>query len=157
MKELSTEQAFSKAAACCSRAECCISDIRKKLERWGIDRDRQEEVVNRLIDERFIDEQRYCHCFVRDKFRYNQWGRTKIAQALRLKGVPEHCAREALADIGEEEYRTVLGQLLRAKDRSLKATSDYERQGKLIRFALGRGFEPGIIKSCLHAEDEDWT
>lgn len=157
MKELTAQEAFNKAAACCSRAECCTADISKKLERWGLDADAREEVIGRLVGERFIDERRYCHSFVRDKFRYNQWGRTKIAQALRLKGVPEDCAREALEGIEEEEYRATLGKLLQAKSRGLKAASDYERRGKLIRFALGRGFEMETIKHCLHADDEDFA
>ena len=157
MKELTAQEAFNKAAACCSRAECCTADISKKLERWGLDADAREEVIGRLVGERFIDERRYCHSFVRDKFRHNQWGRTKIVQALRLKGVPEPCAREALEEIEEGEYRATLDKLLQAKSRGLKAASDYERRGKLIRFALGRGFEMETIKHCLHADDEDFA
>jgi RecX family. len=85
MKELTTQEAFNKAAACCSGAEYCLSDIQKKLDKWGLGAAQQKEVLTRLQAEKFIDEARFSRCFVRDKFRYNQWGRIKIMQALRLK------------------------------------------------------------------------
>lgn len=71
MKELTTQEAFNKAAACCSGAEYCLSDIQKKLDKWGLGAAQQEEVLTRLQAEKFIDEARFCRCFVRDKFRYN--------------------------------------------------------------------------------------
>lgn len=106
---------------------------------------------------KFIDETRFSRCFVRDKFRYNQWGRIKIMQALRLKNIPDTYCREALAEIEEEEYLCVLRKLLQSKSRSVKAVSDYERNGKLIRFGLSRGFEMNAITRCLHVEEEDFT
>ena len=157
MKELTTQEAFNKAAACCSGAEYCLSDIQKKLDKWGLGAAQQEEVLTRLQAEKFIDEARFCRCFVRDKFRYNQWGRIKIMQALRLKNIPDTCCREALAEIEEEEYLCVLRKLLQSKARSVKAASDYEHNGKLIRFGLSRGFEMNAITRCLHVEEEDFT
>ena len=91
------------------------------------------------------------------QFRYNQWGRIKIMQALRLKNIPDTCCREALAEIEEEEYLCVLRKLLQSKARSVKAASDYERNGKLIRFGLSRGFEMNAITRSLHVEEEDFT
>lgn len=157
MKELTTKEALNKAAACCSGAEYCVSDIRKKLEKWGVGKEEQEEILARLQSERFIDESRFCRSFVRDKFRYNRWGRIRIMQALRLKGIPEELCREALGEIDEEEYARCLRALLQGKARGLKASSDYERNGKLIRFAMGRGFEMDAIKRCLHVDEDDFA
>ena len=157
MKELTTQEAFNKAAACCSGAEYCLSDIQKKLDKWGVGAAQQEEVLARLQTEKFIDEARFSRCFVRDKFRYNQWGRIKIMQALRLKNIPDGCCQEALEEIEEEEYQCVLRKLLQSKSRSVKAASDYERNGKLIRFGLSRGFEMNAITRCLHVEEEYFT
>ena len=78
-------------------------------------------------------------------------------QALRLKNIPDTCCREALAEIEEEEYLGVLRKLLQSKARSVKAASDYERNGKLIRFGLSRGFEMNAITRSLHVEEEDFT
>ncbi|MCD8318009.1 MAG: RecX family transcriptional regulator [Paraprevotella sp.] len=156
MKEITVQEAFNKAAAYCSGAEYCTSDIRKKLERWGMDAPQQDDILNRLQQERFINEDRFCRCFVRDKFRYNQWGRIKIAQALRQKGLADSCARAALAELDEKEYTDTLRKLLQAKARTLRASSDYERNGKLVRFGLGRGFEMPLIMKCLHVDEEDF-
>ncbi len=157
MKELTAQEAFDKAAACCSGAEHCLSDIRKKLDKWNLGKERQEEVLARLQAEKFIDEARFSRCFVRDKFRCNRWGRVKIMQALRLKNIPDACCREALAEIEEEEYLRTLRKVLQVKARGLKAGSDHERNGKLIRFALGRGFEMDVITRCLYVEEEDFA
>ena len=160
MKELTTQEAFNKAAACCSGAEYCLSDIQKKLDKWGLGAAQQKEVLTRLQAEKFIDEARFSRCFVRDKFRYNQWGRIKIMQAFRLKNIPDTCCREALTEIEEEEYLCVLRKLLQSKARSVKAASDYERNGKLIRFGLSRGFEMNAItrlkKTTSPAYFGDW-
>ena len=156
MKELTPQEAFNKAAACCSRTEYCAYDIRQKLSRWGLPPDTQENVLQRLISEKFIDEARYCRCFVRDKFRYNRWGRIKIIQALRQKDIPEASYLEALDEIEEKEYLQTLQQLLQQKALSVKASSDYERNGKLMRFAISRGFESHFVTRCLHV-DEDFT
>ncbi len=157
MKELTIQEAFLKAAACCSGTEYCTSDIRKKLERWGIKEAQQKEILTRLHTERFIDECRYSKCFVRDKFKNNQWGRIKIVQALRFKEIPDTYFQEALGEIDDEEYLRVLHNLLKNKARSIKASSEYERNGKLIRFGLSRGFEMNVITRCLHVENEDFT
>lgn len=157
MKELTLQEAFNKAAACCSRMECCPADIQKKLERWGLDAEARKETIDRLYAERFIDEERYSRSFAHDKLRYNQWGRIKIAQSLRLKGIPETACRAALDALDEQEYNECLRKLLRNKSRQIKAESEYERNGKLIRFALSHGFEMSLITRCLHVEEKDYT
>ena len=156
MNATDAEEAFRKAAACCAAAEQGGADIRKKLEKWGLDADSREAVVRRLEEENFIDEARYARCFVRDKFRYNHWGRVKIAQALRLKGIAPAAIGDALGEIDGEDYARTLRQLLQAKAHSLKTASGYERNGKLARFALGRGFEMELIMRNLHV-DEDFA
>jgi regulatory protein len=119
------------------------------LQEWGLPLEREEAVLQYLQTEKFIDEQRYSIAFVRDKYRFNSWGRAKIAQALKLKRIPSVCISKALEEIDDEEYMASLLDQLERKDRSVKARNDYERNGKLIRFAMGRGYEMGDILSCL--------
>ena len=154
MKEITPEEAFQKAAACCAASEQCVADIRKKLERWGLDATRRQAVIVRLEEEKFVNEARYARSFVRDKFRYNGWGRIKIAQALRQKGIPAAYIEDAMGEIEDEEYARILQKLLQAKDRGLKAGTDYERNGKLVRFAVSRGFEMPLIMRMLHVEED---
>lgn len=145
--------AFSQLAARCSTAELCIADIRSKLERMELTDEERDAIVQRLLDEHFIDEGRYARAFVSDKFRFARWGRIKIRQALRLKGIAAADINEALQTIDDDAYRQTLIELLAAKRRTLKASSPYEANGKLIRFAAGRGFEPSLICQFIDADD----
>ena len=148
-KECSAEEARVKAEAYCSVSEHCTADVLRKLQSWGASEEDWEGIVRHLEEERYLDEGRYALAFVRDKYRFNQWGRVKIIQALRMKQVSSACIAEAMGGIDEEEYLSVLTRLLKRKQRSVKAASDYERNGKLIRFAAGHGYELGEILQCM--------
>jgi regulatory protein len=148
-KELSAEEARLKAEAYCSLSEHCKSEVLGKLQQWGAPEETWEAILNHLEKERYVDESRYATFFVRDKYRFNQWGRIKIAQALRMKHIPSACIDEAMEEIDEQEYLNILTSLLKKKVRSIKASNDYERNGKLVRFAAGHGYEIGDILLCM--------
>lgn len=148
-KECTEEEGRVKAEAYCSVAERCVDDVLRKLEQWGVLSDAHEAIVAHLIKERYIDQCRFAVAFVRDKYRFNQWGRIKIAQALRMKHVASDAISEALDEIDEEEYEDILTSLLQKKSRSVKANSEYERNGKLIRFAVSHGYDMGEIFRCM--------
>lgn len=148
-KELSAEEARLKAEAYCSLSEHCKSEVIGKLQQWGAPEETWEAILNHLEKERYVDESRYATFFVRDKYRFNQWGRVKIAQALRMKHIPSACIDEAMEEIDEQEYLNILTSLLKKKVRSIKASNDYERNGKLVRFAAGHGYEIGDILLCM--------
>lgn len=148
-KEYSESEARVKAEAYCSLAEHCRAEVMAKLSQWGMSPEITEKIVGYLEKERFVDELRYAKAFVRDKYRFNQWGRIKIVQALRFKQITSADITKALEEIDEEEYLAVLGSLLQKKQRTVKASNDYERKGKLIRFAASRGYEMEEILFCL--------
>jgi regulatory protein len=148
-KELSAEEARLKAEAYCSLSEHCKSEVLGKLQQWGAPEKTWEAILNHLEKERYVDESRYATFFVRDKYRFNQWGRIKIAQALRMKHIPSACIDEAMEEIDEQEYLNILTSLLKKKVRSIKASNDYERNGKLVRYAAGHGYEIGDILLCM--------
>ena len=87
-KKVPTEQeALLRLSSLCSRSEHSSGEMRDKLRRWGVDSETSERVVARLVSERFVDDERFCRFFVRDKIRFDRWGRRKIEQALYAKGV----------------------------------------------------------------------
>lgn len=153
MKELSEQEALYKAAAYCSSSEHCLSELSQKLSDWGMGKEAIENILEYLIKERYIDENRYCRSFVNDKFQYNKWGRNKIAQALWQKRIPQDISDHWLKQIDDEAYFNLLKELLSNKKRSTKAQNNYELNAKLVRFALSRGFEMEIIRKCLEASD----
>ena len=148
-KEISVKMACSKAEAYCSASEHCRKDVLVKLQQWGAPEDAWESILEHLQNEKYIDEFRYAASFVRDKYRFNQWGRIKIGQALRVKDISAAHVAEAMKEIDEEKYHAILLALIRKKARSIKASSAYERQGKLVRFAASHGYEIGDILQCI--------
>lgn len=156
MKEYTEKELTLKAEAYCAAAERCPSDVRAKLRQWGSDEPATAAVMAHLFKERYLDENRYCVAFVRDKYRFNQWGRLKIVQALRMKQLPDEAIDAGLRKINEEEYTDLLRQLLRQKEKGVRAANDYERRAKLMRFAAGKGFALDEIQQCLrhlHADE----
>ena len=92
---------------------------------------------------------------MKDKIRYNKWGRRKVQQALWQKHIDSEIQQRVLDEIDEKEYLDVLRPLLKQKRKSIKAASDYELNQKLVRFALSRGFGFDIIRQCLDVDDID--
>lgn len=137
---MTEKEALTRAASLCSTAEHCISDITDKLTRWGIDEDAQQSIIERLLSEKYIDELRYAKAYAHDKLRYNHWGRIRIDMQLRQLGICDAHRREALEALDEEEYQEILAQVIRQKLPTIKASSDYERNCKLLRFLYSRGF-----------------
>lgn len=140
---MSSEDAMSRMAALCSISEHCESEIREKLQKAAIAESDIQRIIDALYEGDYLNTARYCRAFSRDKLRFSHWGRVKIQQALRMKGLSDADVRKALSDLDEElhdEYRHVLTEVLGQKARSIHDEDDYTRRGKLIRFALGRGF-----------------
>ena len=154
-KEITEQEAYLQLAALCAQAEHCQQEMRDKMRRWELDETAQNRIIARLVKERYIDDERYARAFVKDKIRYNKWGRRKVQLALWLKHIDADIQQRVLDEIDEKEYLDVLRPLLKQKRKSIKAESDYELNQKLVRFALGRGFGFDIIRQCLNVDDID--
>lgn len=148
-KNITPDNALYRAAALCLRSEQAEADIRKKLSTWGIANCDAERIIARLIDEKYLDENRYAHAFVRDKFRFGGWGRIKIAYAMRQKHISAESIEDALTEINEEDYIASLRQSLKSKLRSLSGKETIQQRASLFRFAASRGFEPSIISKAI--------
>jgi regulatory protein len=146
--------AYLTLAALCAQAEHCQWEMLEKMRRWEVPEDAQARVMQRLISERYVDDERYAQAFVKDKIRYNKWGRRKVEQALWQKRIDEDIRKRVLDEVDDDEYLSVLRPLLKQKRKSIKAQNDYELNQKLMRFALGRGFTFDIIRQCIEVEDE---
>lgn len=150
-KEYSFEELLHKAASYCSISEHCISEVEDKLTSWCVSCDEKTKIISRLVDEDFINEKRFCNYFVKDKFRFNKWGKMKISYALKQKGLSNELINNALSAIDEGEYEEMLASILKTKLTTLKYEFEYEKQGKLYNFAQSRGFESHVINSVLRS------
>lgn len=152
---VSEQQAYQRLSALCAQAEHCRKEMTDKMSRWQLPADVQEAVIGRLVKEKFIDEERYCRSFIRDKIVFNKWGRRKIEQALMMKRIPEEVFRAALDEVEPEEYISVLRPLIRSKLKTVTASSDYELAGKLMRFAAGRGFSIDEVRRVIDEMEQE--
>lgn len=143
-RHITPNAAYNKAATLCSRCEYAAADIRMRLLKWGLEPQQASAVLQRLTDEGFLNEQRFARAFVNDKFKFNGWGRVKIAYQLRAKGIGQDCIDEAMAQIDEAQYEEILKQLLMTKARTLSSKEPQQAQAALLRFAAARGFEPAL-------------
>ena len=153
-KQKTEQEAYLQLAAVCAQAEHCEQEMRDKMKRWEIDAATQDNIIARLVKERYIDNERYARAFVKDKIRYNKWGRRKVQQALWMKRISDDIQQRVLDEIDEKEYLDVLIPLLKQKRKTIKASNDYELNQKLVRFALSRGFDFGIIRQCLTVDED---
>lgn len=160
--EITSDQARLRLESLCVRGEQCAHDVREKLRRWGIGEAEAGKIVARLEREGFVDAERYCRAYVRDKFRYNRWGRIKIRAMLRSKRLPDDKISLAIAEeITDTAYRAALDELLVKKSRSLTKRQAQQRLQALVAFAGSRGFEADLAfeaaRTVITANDDDDT
>lgn len=125
--------------ALCSRREYCRMDVMKKVM-TALDGDvaKAEEVVAKLVEERYVDDLRYATAFARDKASIAGWGEAKIRYMLSSKGIDRELIAQALDEVDDKRAEIRLEKLMENKVRSLK--DDPQRRLKLLRFGLGRGY-----------------
>lgn len=152
---MTEQQILFKLTALCAGSEHCSYEITEKMRKWDVDDETQVRVMAYLTRERYVDDERYCRFFVRDKIRFNKWGRRKVKQALYQKHIPTDISRPILDEVPDDEYLAVLKPLLKSKARTVKAKSEYEKNMKLIKYAMSRGFTFDIIKQCLSGDMDE--
>ncbi|MDR1584587.1 MAG: RecX family transcriptional regulator [Prevotellaceae bacterium] len=143
------EELLHKAASYCSISERCISEVEAKLTIWDVAPEDRKEIIVRLQKDDFINEQRFCNAFVKDKFRFNKWGKIKISLALSAKELDKTLINKAISLIDEGEYEEMLASILKKKLQSISYSYEYEKQGKLFLFAQSKGFEAAIIEKVI--------
>ena len=148
-KEYTIDELLHKAASFCSISEHCVSEVEDKLTAWGVSTEDKQKIIDRLISEDFINEKRFCIYFVKDKFRFNKWGKIKISYSMKAKGLDKELISTSLSTIDDGEYEELLASILKTKLVGLKFEFEYEKQGKLFRFAQSRGFENNVIDRVL--------
>jgi regulatory protein len=142
---VSPEEALSRLQNLCSTQEKCSGEIKEKLRRWNIPEAEGTKILDKLIKDKFIDDQRFVGFFVRDKQKINKWGKEKIRFALRGKGLSQELINEALSALPSENFEEALRELLARKARELVKYDSYEKKNRLIRFAIQRGFDYDLI------------
>ena len=146
--------ALNKAMALCAGREYSAGEITAKLQSWGISENDSARIIVLLKKENFINEERYAMGFVKDKFKYNKWGKLKISAHLRSKNISAEIIKKALNALDNETYKKTLSDLLISHRRSVKAKNQYDLKAKLLRYGLSKGFESSLLYDLLNELDE---
>jgi regulatory protein len=146
------EVLLQRAMRACSEREYCISDISALLQRWGAnDVETREWIITKLIAGKFIDEQRYSRAFVIDHFRHQHWGKVKITMGLRGKKLDPAAIATGLEAIDDEEYLALLRKIIEEQKKKIRAKNRLDLKGKLLRHALGKGFESNLVYDVINS------
>lgn len=148
-RKITPDKAYTMMARICSQKECAPIDMVKKLQRLNLTEPEINKIIDRLRKENYLDEIRYIRSYIHDKLFFNKWGRRKIALFLQQKQLSQHSIEKVLAEFSDTSFGELLPPLLEKKWKSVKGNSDYEKKGKLIRYAMGRGFSMDEIMACI--------
>lgn len=148
-KKLTPESALSHAAALCAKSEQCETEIRVKLYKWGISSAESDKIIAYLIDNKFIDQNRFAVAYSHDKLRFSGWGRLKIKKGLIQRHIPESAINVGLSSIDEDEYMEYIRRIVANKAKSCDLNNNTDRL-KVYRHLFGKGFESGLILQVIN-------
>jgi regulatory protein len=150
VKRLDKEQALQKLKHYCGYQERTHQEAREKLYAFGFYKQEVEELLSRLIEEDYLNEERFALAFAGGKFRMKGWGRIKIIQALKEKRVSDYCIKKAMIEIDNTRYQSTLNKLAVVKWNSLKSESNvFIKMRKTRDHLLQKGFEPNLVYAAL--------
>lgn len=151
-QHLTKDEALQKLRHYCAYAERCHSDVVSRLYDLGVWKKEHDEIVAALIEENYLNEERFARSFAGGHFRTKQWGKNKIVQALKQKGVSPYCIKTGLKEIDEDDYEQTLQKLFNQKWDSLKGISNrFVKMKKTTDYLLQKGFESHLINRLFNA------
>ena len=144
-RQYSIQEAREKIRAFCAYRERSQYEVRNKLYEYGLYTDAVNEEISSLIQENFLNEERFARAFVRGKFLIKKWGRIKIRQALYPHQLSDYILKKAFTEIDEDLYFQTLKEIIDKKSREVKLKNEFQRNGKIAQYAMSRGFEPELV------------
>jgi len=142
---IARDEALERIRKYCAYQERCHQEVWAKLEALNQDRNTAAELVTQLVEEDFLNEERFALAFVKGKFNNNQWGRLKIREGLKAKAIHPKLIDMAMQAIEEATYREHLWQLMEKKLKTLKARNQYDKKARLARYLIGKGYEQDLV------------
>jgi regulatory protein len=144
---------FLKAASYCAYQERTQDEVRQRLKDWNVWGDEAEEIISELIQENFVNEERFAKVFAGSKFRVKKWGRRKIMFELKKRRLSDYCIKAGMNEINDEDYYETLKTLIEKKKHDYrKEENEYKLNQKVAQFAVGKGYESSLIWEILREE-----
>lgn len=149
-KEVSPERLLNILCKYCSYQDRCLYEVEQKINQYYVEQDEKDQLIDYLIDERFLDEDRFVKSYVKSKFNLKKWGKIKIANHLRNKRIESLKIENGLNEINEEKYLEVIQVLGKKKWESLKGEDFIQKKAKTMRYLASKGFESDKIYTFLN-------
>ena len=150
-KKISKEEALPKIKLYCAYQERCHAEVKEKLYSFGMYKNDVEQLMAQLIEENYLNEERFAIQYAGGKFRMNQWGRVKIKHALRQKQVNDYCIKKGIKQISEEDYLKTMRKLAAQKLMTLKSEKNtFTKKQKLQNYLLQKGYESELVREVIN-------
>lgn len=133
----------------CAYQERCQQETRDKLYEFGLWPEAVENIIVKLIEDNFLNEERFACSFARGKFNIKKWGKIKIKQELKQRRINDYCIKKAMKEIDDDDYYIALKKLLTQKKSLVKESNPIKLKFKLATYAMGKGFEQDLIFMAL--------
>jgi len=155
-QQLTKEQALQKLRHYCAYQERCHAEVKEKLYSFGLRKQMVEESIAQLIEEDYLNEERFAIQFAGGKFRMKQWGRVKIKHALLQKQVSTYCINKAMKELNAEDYDKTLHKLARQKWDTVtgEGVNGFVKMAKTTDYLLQKGFEPELVRVAIEGLKE---
>lgn len=152
-KFFSKEEALLKASLWCSRQERSQQELREKLREWGQGSGASEQIIAQMVEQGFINEERFARIYAGGKFRILGWGPRRIREGLQYKQVSAYCIDRAIAQFSESDLIAKLRGLLKKKAPAYAGVDPRQQLHKLAQWAISRGYEPAMVWELLNEKD----
>ena len=142
---MTQNEALEKMKKYCAYQERCQSEVRQKLYDFELHNNDIENILCSLIEQNFINEERFAKNFVRGKFRQKKWGKIKIKQHLKQKQISDYCIKTGLEEIDTEDYLTTLDLIISKKGKLISEENNFIKKQKIAKYAINKGFENDLV------------
>lgn len=142
--------ALQKIQSYCAYQERCHSEVREKLYSWGLYKKDVEQIIVQLIQDNYLNEERFAIAYASGKFRIKKWGKNKIKQALKARHISDYCIRKAMKEIESDDYEETLKKLVEKKAKSVKEKKLPVRRYKVAQYLILRGYEPDAVWTTVN-------
>jgi regulatory protein len=150
LQTFTPEQSIPKIKQYCAYQERCHAEVRDKLYSFGLHRKEVEEIISNLIQENYLNEERFAIQYAGGKFRIKNWGKNKIRQALKQKQVSDYCIKKALKEIDDTDYINAFEKLVEQKMKTYKSEKNiFIKKRKLQDFLLMKGYESDLVREVV--------
>lgn len=159
-KVISQENALKRMMRICSRKEYSTYDIKQKLYKLQQSQSSIDTIISELTKNKFINDERFARSFIKDKLQFSKWGEVKIRYSLRQKQISDPLIDAVIEELAPNSLNEHLQTIVERKYQSVKGETVYDKRTKVIKFALGRGFNMNDIIRCLDkistSDEEIW-